>query len=74
MSLPVVELPPGGYSFCAWMRIDSFEDPGKGLYYEPRLFSFLNKVRRNPERPFVVHCLVNSFVSLSCEIDHTERV
>lgn len=52
----MVELPPGGYSFCAWMRIDSFEDPGKGLYYEPRLFSFLNKVHRHA-LSFPAQCL-----------------
>lgn len=37
---PPIELPFNGYTFCAWMRIESFEDPSRNLWYEPRLFRY----------------------------------
>lgn len=43
MQLPNMKgWPNKGYSFCTWLRIESFADPLGKPKYEPRLFSFLS--------------------------------
>lgn len=36
---------PGGegYAFCAWIRIESFDDPTGDRHYQPYLFSFTSR-------------------------------
>jgi hypothetical protein len=35
--------PSPNYTISIWFLIESFQDPTNDKYYEPRLFSFLNK-------------------------------
>eukprot|EP01133_Synstelium_polycarpum_P008387 gene8387-9862_t len=45
LSLPAFERWPfaKGFSFCTWLRIESFTDPTGAPDYKPRLFSFLSE-------------------------------
>jgi hypothetical protein len=44
LSLPPLDKfpPPHGFTFCTWVRVESFFDPAGRPKFEPRLLSFLN--------------------------------
>ncbi|EFA75292.1 BEACH domain-containing protein [Heterostelium album PN500] len=44
---------PKGFTFCAWVRIESFVDPTGTPDYKPRLFSFLNDAGNGIEALFI---------------------